>query len=370
MDVVRGADNEFVFYSPGLYKLDKSVLAELKTLEPYKPALAALHAWFWIFVLIKTFLNYSSSVLVYLYPVVIFLIAGRAGVFLQLAHEAGHRLISSNAKVNDWFGNWIATYPIGLDLRGYAVPHTRHHACPNRPCDPVSDSEKYKVCDVRNPKLWLLFLKDLLGVTAVTVRFLYQQPLSNKEKQDIEDYLETNDEKYLACRAEGESNWQAFKKYLSIGVVQVIILGALFNFNLYHYFILWIVPLMTAHMFLMRVRGIAEHGLGIQLQVPLLGQKNRGTLYTRSFGTPANHYAFPLLTFLERILIGSLNVYYHHEHHLFPKVPYYNLPKLHKLICEKELQHNPQIFAMGYFECLFYNLRHRTPVPFQAPAIP
>jgi fatty acid desaturase len=355
-DTVKQTREGF-FYSPHLYELNKDVLEELKALKPYRPVLAALQAWFWIFVIVKAFL-YSPQ-LVYFYPIVIFLIAGRAGVFLQLAHEAGHRLIASNAKFNDWFGNWIATYPIGLDLRGYAVPHTRHHACPNRPCDPVSDSEKYKVCDIRSPKLWFLFLKDLLGITAVTIRFLYQQPLSNKEKKDIEDYLETNDEKYLACRTEGESSWQALKKYLSIGAVQLVVLGALFNFNLIHYFILWIVPLTTAHMFLMRVRGIAEHGLGIQLQVSQLDQKNRGTLYTRSFGTPANHYAFPLLTFLDRILIGSLNVYYHHEHHLFPKVPYYNLPRLHQLIYEREKQFNPQIFAKGYFSCLFFNLRHQ-----------
>lgn len=346
-----------VFYGPGLYKLDKAVLSDLKTLKPYKPVLAAIHAWFWIIVMVKSFLHFPQ--LVYFYPIIVLFIAGRAGVFLQLAHEAGHRLIASNAKFNDWFGNWIATYPIGLDLRGYAVPHTRHHACPNRPCDPVSDSEKYQVCDIRSPKLWFLFLKDLLGITAVTIRFLYQQPLSNKEKKDIEDYLETNDEKYLACRAGGESSWQALKKYLSIGAVQLVILGALFNFNLFHYVILWIVPLMTAHMFLMRVRGIAEHGLGIQLGVTDLERNNRGTLYTRSLGTPANRYSFFLLTLPERLLIGSLNVYYHHEHHLFPKVPYYNLPKLHAMICDKEQACNPFVFASGYFACLLFKPRQQ-----------
>jgi len=103
----------------------------------------------------------------------------------------------------------------------------------------------------------------------------------------------------------------------------------LFKFNPLHYLFLWLIPLMTAHMFLMRVRGIAEHGLGIQLGVKNLAEKTRGIFYTRSFGTPVNRYPFPFLLWLERFLIGSLNVYYHHEHHLYPKVPYYNLrPKL------------------------------------------
>jgi len=356
---------EDFFYTPRLYSLSNEVLAELKTLKPYKPVLAAIHAWFWIFMLVKVFLHYSSSTFIYLYPLIIFLIAGRAGVFLQLTHEAGHGLISKG-KFNEWFGNWMAAHPLGLDVKGYAEPHARHHACVNRSCDPVSDREKYRICDIRNPKIWLLFMKDLCGVTALTVRFLYDQPFSNKEKSDLNDYMNDymeTDENYTPYNAQAESRADSIRKYLSIGIVQLLILGLLFHFNLIHYIFLWMVPLLTAHMFLMRVRGIAEHGLGIQLHVPRLDQNNRGTLYTRSFGTPVNHYAFPLLTFLERILIGSLNVYYHHEHHLFPKVPYYNLPKLHRLIYEKEQQFNPQAFAKGYFSCLFFTLRRQPSLP-------
>lgn len=343
-----------VFYGPRLYRLDHETLADLKRLQPHRPVLAAVLTWFWIVVIVKAFLWFPYNV--YLYPFVVFLIAGRAGVFLQLAHEAAHGLIAKGT-FNTWFGNWIASYPIGLDLKGYGEPHVRHHACTNKPCDPLSDSEKYRICDIRNPRLWMLFLKDLVGVTAVTVRFLYDQPLSNKEKKDISDYLETNEETYATYRSSTDSTLQSLRKYGSILLVQVIILAALFEFSFTDYFLLWVVPLMTAHYVLMRVRGIAEHGLGIQMGVPGLDEKNRGALYTRSFGTPANHYWFPVLTLIERLLIGSLQVYYHHEHHLFPKVPYYNLGKLHRLIYEKEQGYNPQVFAKGYFACLFATLK-------------
>lgn len=355
-DILNTNSTAREFYGPRLYALDEQALAKLKTLKPYKPVLAAIHAWFWIFVLVKSYLHFP--ILIYFYPVVILLIAGRAGVFLQLAHEAAHGLISKN-RFNDWFGNWIATYPIGLDFRGYAEPHVRHHACVNRSCDPISDREKYRICDIRNPKLRLLFLKDILGITALTVRFLYQQPLSNKEKADMRDYLETNNDSYIRFTNPEETSLELVKKYLSIGLVQLLIFAILFNFNPIHYLLLWIVPLITCHMFLMRVRGIAEHGLGIQLAIPDLEELNRGTLYTRSFGTPMNQYSFPLFTIAERLLIGSLNVYYHHEHHLFPKVPYYNLPALHCLIANRENAINPHIFAKGYLDCLFFPLRHQ-----------
>ncbi len=341
------------FYNSQWYTVDRETLARLKVLTPYKPVLASLFAWFWIFVIVRTFLHYPG--LFYFYPLILFFIAGRAGVFLQLAHEAAHGLISKG-KFNDWFGNWVTCYPIGLDLKGYGDPHLRHHACTNKVCDPLSDSEKYKVCDIRRPRLWLLFLKDILGITAVTIRLRYDQPLANRDKKDIEDYVE-HEEGSVAYRVSPGSLFQTLKKYLSIALVQLLILGALFRFNIFHYILLWFVPLVTAHMFLMRIRGIAEHGLGIQLEAEDLDQRNRGTFFTRSFGTPLRHYHIPFLNLLERWLIGSLNVYYHHEHHLYPKVPYYNLPKVHALISQQMKAYNPHIFARGYFDCLFFNLR-------------
>lgn len=342
------------YYSSRWYGIDKETLARLKVLKPYRPILSAFFIWFWITVIVKTFLHVPG--LVYFYPIVVFLIAGRAGALLQLAHDAAHGLISKG-KFNDWFGNWIACYPIGLDLKGYGEPHLRHHACTNKICDPLSDAEKYKVCDIRTPRLWFLFLKDILGITAVTIQLRYDQPLTNRDKKDIEDYVE-HEEGSIAYRVSPGSLFQTLKKYLSIALVQLLILGILFRFNIFHYILLWLVPLVTAHMFLMRIRGIGEHGLGIQLGISELDQKNRGTFYTRSFGTPLKRYPFPLLNLLERWLIGSLNVYYHHEHHLYPKVPYYNLPKIHKIISRKTETYNPYVFARGYFDCLFFNLRH------------
>ena len=344
------------FYNSRWYDVDKELLDRLKVLKPWRPILAAINAWFWIFLIVKTFLYVPQ--LAWGYPIVLFFIAGRMGVFLQLAHEAAHGLISKG-RFNEWFGNWVASYPIGLDLKGYEEPHLRHHACTNKGCDSLTDSEKYTVCDIKKPKLWFLFLKDLLGITAITVRFRYGQLIANHNK-DIDEYSE-NEEDLSANRFSHDSLPQTVRKYLSIGFVQLFILGILFRFNLLHYLLLWILPLVTAHMVLMRVRGIAEHGLGIQLGIQDLGEKNRGTFYTRSFGTLANRYRVPFLNLLERWLIGSLNVYYHHEHHLYPKIPYYNLPKVHKMVSKQIRQYNPHVFAKGYFDCLFFTLRNNTP---------
>ena len=55
--------------------------------------------------------------------------------------------------------------------------------------------------------------------------------------------------------------------------------------------------------------------------------------------------------FLECFLIAPHNVGYHIEHHLYPGVPYYNLPKLHELLMEtstfKENAHLTQGYLSG-----------------------
>ena len=48
---------------------------------------------------------------------------------------------------------------------GYRYGHIMHHGWVGTSKDPRSDSEKYDICDITNPKLYLLFLKDLLGIS-------------------------------------------------------------------------------------------------------------------------------------------------------------------------------------------------------------
>jgi len=300
-------------YGNYTYKLSVWELKDLQYLYPWRPVLSACMNWVWIYLLVK--LTLAEPIL---YPITVFFIAGRAGSFLQLAHEAAHHLVSQGS-FNNWFGSWMACYPIGLDLKGYADTHLTHHICVNQHCDPASDSEKYRVCKMNNPKLWLLFLKDALGITALKVRAYYSR---------------------------------SKVQYFGISVWQLLILWLVFEFNPVHYVLLWLVPLTTAHMVLMRVRGIGEHGSGVQVGADL-EEPNVGTYYTRSFGTSEKSYGVPLLNWIERSLIGSLDVYYHHEHHLFPSVPYYNLHKLHEIIKGQVKESNQLVYVKGYFSCLW-----------------
>ena len=57
-----------------------------------------------------------------------FLLMGRAFArFSILGHEAAHRLLFSNRKVNDWVGRWLVAYPAFVPLDIYRRGHMAHH---------------------------------------------------------------------------------------------------------------------------------------------------------------------------------------------------------------------------------------------------
>lgn len=320
-------------YTISSYQLTKEQLQNLAKLDIVKSNTALLLIWIELIALVSIFrFVLPTSFQWALYLPVIFLIAGRFGGLLQLVHEGSHRLLHDDAKINFSISQFLCSLPIGVSSRGYAKGHIQHHANTGTELDPPADAEKYRICDFRNPKLYLLLLKDFLGITALQVFLSYKE---NTEKK-IEDEFKDNPQKAKLI------------EFAQLCGIQLLILTLLFQWNILHYILLWLIPAMSAHMVLMRFRGIAEHGLPNQLGIKIQ-RSDDGNLYTRSFFTPANHYQNKTLIFLEKILIGSLNVNFHHEHHLLPNVPFYNLPELHKMVGDRVKVRNPDVYAKGYF---------------------
>ena len=73
----------------------------------------------------------------------------------------------------------------------------------------------------------------------------------------------------------------------------------------------WLVPYCTFTQLFFRIRGAIEHG-----NVPEVNNPYRQT---------RTYFMHPVLKFF----FAPKNVNYHLEHHLYPSVPFYHLPKLH-----------------------------------------
>lgn len=258
-----------------------------------------------------------------------FLIAGRIGAFLNLMHEASHNILFSNDFFNNFVAKWFLGFPIGIIFSDYTKRHLYHHAHTTTIKEPESDADKYKVVNYKDSEFIKLILLDLIGYSAIKVFFSIGE--KNVKKPD---------------------KFFMFFNLISISLVQFIIFFLVFKFHIINYLIFWIYPIVGPHMLLMRIRGIAEHGLSKQLNLQVQNVQE-GLFYTRSFLTPSNKYKSKLIFFIEKILVGSFNVNYHHEHHICPKIPHYNLINLHYKLSKNITRLNKNVFEKGYLSAVF-----------------
>jgi fatty acid desaturase len=86
--------------------------------------------------------------------------------------------------------------------------------------------------------------------------------------------------------------------------------------------VLWVLPLLTVLQPILRLRAIAEHGGVTDLSSALTAAR-----CNRTTGNVVN--------LLGRALLFPHHVNYHLEHHLYPAVPHYRLPALHRMLQSK-----------------------------------
>ena len=93
------------------------------------------------------------------------------------------------------------------------------------------------------------------------------------------------------------------------------------------YALLWWLPLLTVLQPILRLRAVCEHGAVTDLSSPLTAAR---TTLTR--GSRSGRAADALLNAAGRLLLFPHHVNHHVEHHLYPAVPHYHLPPLHRLL--------------------------------------
>ena len=204
-------------------------------------------------------------------------------------HEAAHRLLFSNQKINDLIGirliGWLA---FGSGSHGYRIGHIRHHRDEFGPQEP--DFVLYSFYPISKTSMSRKLLRDLSGISA----FRILRPR----------FQRLNDLRHLRLTV----------SFLS-GQLMIVALFWIFS-NLAMYFLLWILPWVCVYQFLNRIRAITEHGGMTQSS-----DRRRTTHYIRQ-NRLANFFFVPL------------NVGYHLAHHVDMLVPYRNLPLLDQALME------------------------------------
>jgi len=230
------------------------------------------------------------------------LLATRQQACFVIAHDAAHYRLFSSRRLNDAAGR-ITGGLVGISMCTYRVTHRLHHNHLYEKQDPDiplnAGYPRGRAYLVRK-----LFF-DLFGRTAwMTYRYFFGAPAINAETGDTNRPLnDTSPKLRAAARAD---RWWVLGFHVAMPVV------ALSGGFLVEYLLLWVLPLLTFLQPLLRLRAICEHGAVRDYASPLTAARtNTGPGWLMWLFFP--HH-----------------VNFHIEHHLYPSIPFYNLPRAHQ----------------------------------------
>ena len=201
-----------------------------------------------------------------------------------LHHEAAHRVLFSNRRVNDLVGiRLIGWLTFGTGGHGYRIGHIRHHRDEFGPGEP--DFLLYSQYPINRASMRRKHRRDLTGVSAFRiVRPRFQRLGEARHRRLTYMFLSGQAIVFAAF-------WSAGQPWLYVG--------------------LWVLPWATLYQVLNRLRAIAEHA-----GMTRSPDRRQTTHHVRQ-------------SRLARMVMVPIGVGYHLAHHADMTVPYRNLPRLH-----------------------------------------
>ncbi len=236
------------------------------------------------------------------------------GLFI-LAHESAHYRLFRSRWLNDAVGRAIGMAG-GISMCTYRVIHRLHHN--NLYTDEDPDTAIHGGYPRGKAYLWKKLAQDAVGLNAwKTFAYFFGAPAinaaTNRAARPLDD---TSD----ALRTSARRDRWAVVAFQLGAPLAAFLLGGWHALVLY--FVFWVLPMLTVLQPILRLRAIAEHGAVSDLSSPLTAAR-------------CNRTGGSLLNVLGRAALFPHHVNYHLEHHLYPAVPHYRLPALHRLLQSK-----------------------------------
>ncbi len=256
----------------------QSNIKDLCTINTYRFLFSIAIEYLVIFISIG--IAFYSHYTIFICVIAVCIIGTRQYALFSLLHEALHYNISRKKKFNDTVGKLFLSIPLFIDFDKMRKVHLMHHKHLHTQQDPELSILQYKSFHFPKTKiqLVLLFLGDLLGIN---YSIILAKTFLNK----------------------------SLKSKLLFTVLSALLIFFLFKMNILQFvFVFWILPYITIFQFLNRLRLATEH-----FNIPDAKFK------TRSMHT----------NWIENLIFNPYSIGYHHEHHKYPAVPYYNLHKLY-----------------------------------------
>ena len=251
-----------------------------------------------------------------------------------LAHEAAHYRLLRGRAANDAIGRAIGMVG-AISMCTYRVIHRLHHN--NLYTDEDPDTAIHGGYPRGTAYLWKKLAQDIVGWNAwKTFAYFFGAPALNDDTQRAARPLD--DTSPQLRRSARIDRWFVVAFQL-LAPLACFALGGWRGLAQYAAF--WLVPMLTILQPILRLRAICEHGATTDFSSPLTAARSN-----RTGGSAAN--------VLGRALLFPHHVNYHLEHHLYPAVPHYRLPRLHRLLAEKGALDGAEVRDLGAtFELIF-----------------
>lgn len=288
--------------------------------------ISALHSWFTV--AINWIIIFAAMALVAWRPnpvtivLALFVIGARQLGMAVVMHEAAHRTLFKNRRLNDWVGNWLAAYPVWADVVPYRAYHLTHHAKTGTVEDPdLGLAAPFPITRSSfKRKVW----RDLSGQTG------WKQAKA-VFKRDVGWSKRPNQRNFGFNR--GEQPDVGWHKLAPVAITNLVLLGILTAAGYPALYLLWVAAWLTTYRLVTRIRSIAEHGMVPDNLDPL-----RNTRTT-------------IAGWWERLLLAPNRVNFHLEHHLLMTVPHHNLPRFHRMLRDRGIIDSSPVND-GYFSVL------------------
>jgi fatty acid desaturase len=297
-------------------RLPPDALAPLTRLDPVRSTLAIAQTFLSLVVVIGLAVAFWSW---WIAAIAVVLIAPLQHALFVLAHDAAHYRLYETRWLNDAVGRLCGTIA-GVSMCTYRVIHRLHHNHLYGPQDP--DIALHGGYPRGKAYLAKKLAKDLTGLTAYkTFAYFFGAPSLNTATGKAERPLDDTSPRLRA--AAQRDRWTV------LGFQVVAPLVAFATGWGWQYVVLWMLPLVTVLQAILRLRAICEHGAVTDYRSPLTAARTN------------------LVPYWVRYAMFPHHVNYHVEHHLYPAVPHYHLPRLHAALVAHGILDGAEIRPIG-----------------------
>mgnify|MGYP001328502516 CR=1 FL=1 len=229
-------------------------------------------------------------------------IGTRYYALIIIGHDGLHRRLFRDRKMNDLWNDAFCLAPIGAVTRINNRNHLRHHQY----LAPEADPDRHKHACFNKSSIAEL-VGFLLGVTAVLRSALNVfRPGRSVVGRPADD--------------EDHGARHGAREVVIIGTVQALMIGGLtWSIGWWAYPVLWLLPVYAFTFLGDNFRAFAEHS---HPEPDAEADEHRLVTY--------------LSNPVERWFLAPMNMNFHAVHHLWPSIPYYNLP-----VADREIRAHP-----------------------------